>query len=370
MDRPERNRLDEAQFIRHRLYGGSGSPLRRYAELVLARPGFWSLVRYELLTTFLGPIPGALGMALRGALWRSLFPVIGRKVVFGCRVTIRHPERIRLGDGVILDDDALIDGRGAGDEGVVLGDRVIVNRGAAIQAKVGGITLGADTSVGAGCRIISQGPIRIAENVSLAGGSMVAGGRYVVERTGATESEKERFTGGEIRIGRNVRVGMNAMIQDGVTVGEGAIVAPASVVVSDVPPQTVVSGFPARPWRERKSDHEEPAPAGAAHAAPASPPPGAAAAPAGAAVAAIAGQVRGYLEEVRFADFDDGSLSEVDSLFDHDILDSLSLVAMVAWLEKTFDVAIGDEDLVPENLDSVQRIAAFVAARRGANGSS
>lgn len=374
MDRPERNRLDEAQFIRHRLYGGRVSPLRRYADLVLARPGFWSLLRYELLTTLLGPIPGALGMALRGVLWRSLFPVIGGKVVFGCRVTIRHPERIRLGDGVILDDDALIDGRGAGDEGVVLADRVIVNRGASIQAKVGGISLGADTSVGAGCRIISQGPIRIAENVSLAGGSMVAGGRYVVERTGATASEKERFTGGEIRIGRNVRVGMNAMIQDGVTVGEGAIIAPASVVVSDVPAQTVVSGFPARPWRERKEEPAEavvPAPAPADRVGVAPPAMPAASSPGnGDAVAAIAAQVRGYLEEVRFADFDDGELSETDSLFDHDILDSLSLVAMVAWLEKTFAVDIGDEDLVPENLDSVRRIAGFVAARRGANGAS
>lgn len=360
MDRPERNRLDESQFIRHRIYGGKGSPLRRYAELVLARPAFWSLLRYELLTTLLGPVPGALGMALRGALWRSLFPVIGRKVVFGCRVTLRHPERIRLGDGVILDDDTLIDGRGAGDEGVVLGDRVIVNRGAAIQAKVGGISIGADSSVGAGCKVISQGPIRIAENVSLAGGSMVAGGRYVVERTGATETEKERFTGGEIRIGRNVRVGMNAMIQDGVTVGEGAIIAPASVVLSDVPAQTVVSGFPARPWRERKAGGE-PAPASPAPASAGGTVPGPAA-------AGIAAQVRTYLEEVRFADFAEGELSEADSLFDHDILDSLSLVALVAWLEKTFDVDIGDEDLVPENLDSVERIARFVAARRGTNG--
>ena len=363
MDRPERERLDEEQFIRHRLYGGKVSPLRRYGELVLARPTLWNLLRYEVLTTLLGPIPGALGLALRGVLWRSLFPVIGRKVVFGCRVTIRHPERIRLGDGVILDDDCLIDGRGAGDEGVVLAERVIVNRGAALQAKVGGISIGAGSSVGADCKVISQGPIRIAENVSLAGGSIVAGGRYVVERTGATESEKERFTGGEIRIGKNVRIGMNAMIQDGVTIGEGAIVAPASIVMSDVEADSVVSGFPARPWRERKARDAEGTTAPVAAPAPApTTTPGAP----DTAADGIAAQVRAYLEEVRFADFDDGELSETDSLFDRDVLDSLSLVAMVAWLERTFDIPIGDEDLVPENLDSVRRIARFVAARRGA----
>jgi acetyltransferase-like isoleucine patch superfamily enzyme/acyl carrier protein len=361
--RPARERLDEGQFIRGRLYGGEGPAWKRYAELVLARPGLLPLLRYEALG-WLGPIPGALGLALRGLLWPALFPTIGRKVVFGCRVTIRHPERIRLGDGVVIDDDALIDGRGAGDEGVVLADRVIVNKGAQIQAKVGGISLGAGTSVGAGCKVISQGPIRIAENVSLAGGSVVAGGRYVVERTGDPADDKQRFSGGEIRIERNVRIGMNAIVQDGVKIGEAAIVAPGSVVVSDVEAGTVVSGFPARAWRERKvHDAEAPGePLAASRPAPAAPP------AADGAVLAIAAKVRAYLEEVRFADFDDGSLSEADSLFDHDILDSLSLVALVAWIETTFGVGISDQDLVPENLDSVERIARFIARRAVSSG--
>jgi acetyltransferase-like isoleucine patch superfamily enzyme/acyl carrier protein len=361
LERPERERLDEQQFIRHRLYGGSASPLRRYAELVLARPTFWRLLRYELLTTLLGPIPGALGLLLRGLFWRSLFPRIGKGVSFGCRVTIRHPERITLSDGVVLDDDVLLDGRGAGDDGIVLGERVIVNRGASIQAKVGGVSIGAASNIGAAVKVISQGPIRIAENVSLAGGSMVAGGRYVVERTGDPADDKRRFTGGEIRIARNVRLGMGAMVQDGVTIGEGAIVAPASVVVSDVPAHTVVSGFPARPWRDRKTESDL-----AAATPGAAPPAGAAGGPADAAAADAAARIRAYLEEVRFAEFGSGGLAETDSLFDHDILDSLSLVALVAWLEKTFSVAVTDEDLVPENLDSVERIARFVAARRGA----
>lgn len=361
MERPERERLADEQFIRHRLYGGDTSAARRYAALVLARPSFLALLRYELLTTFLGPIPGVLGIALRGLLWRSLFPTIGRGVVFGCRVTIRHPERIRLGRGVVIDDDALIDGRGAGDDGIVLADRVIVNKGAAIQAKVGGISIGEGSNVGNGVKIIAQGPIRIAENVSLAGGCVVAGGRYVVERTGDPRGDKERFTGGEIVIERNVRIGMNAIVQDGVTIGEAAIVAPGSVVVANVDAHTVVSGFPARPWRERKvADSGNP---GAASA----PVTGTAATAArSAAESDVAARVRKYLEEVRFADFEDGSLGETDSLFDHDILDSLSLVGLVAWLEKTFALQISDEDLVPENLETVQRIASFVAARAGA----
>lgn len=364
MSEPQRDRLNDEEFIRHRLYGGEGGAMKRYAALVLAKPSLPRLLRYELLTTLLGPIPGAVGIALRKTFWPFLFPAIGRGVIFGAGVVIRHPERIRIGDGVMIDDGAVIDGRGAGDDGVVLGDRVIVNRGAQIQAKVGGISIGAETNVGSGVRIISQGPIRIAEQVSIAGGCCIAGGRYVVERTGDEADDKRRFTGGTISIGKKARLGMNALVQDGVTIGEGAIVAPASVVMTDVAAQTVVSGFPARPWRERKVRGEDAGgdaaggdaagTAAATHAGP------------DAIDEEIAARIRAWLTETKFAEFGEGELSDADSLFDHDILDSLGLVGLVAWLEATFDVQVSDEDLVPENMESVARIARYVRGRTSA----
>ncbi len=353
-----RDDLQDQEFIRHRLYGGSGSAWQRYAALVLARPTIWALLRYEVLTTLFGPVPGALGMALRKVFYPALFPRIGRGVVFGARVTLRHPERIHLGDGVVIDDDALVDGRGAGEEGIRIGDKVIVNRGATIQAKVGAIEIGRETNVGAGVRIISQGPIRIAENVSIAGGCTIAGGRYEVERSREPGGSKKRFTGGEIRIGKNARLGMNALIQDGVSIGEAAIVAPASIVMTDVAANTVVSGFPARVWRERKvKGAQTDGPNNSGEATSEAP-----------ADDDIAKRIRAWLEETRFAEFggNDG-LSDADSLFDNDILDSLSLVSMVAWLEETFDVRVADEDLVPENLDTVARIAGFVRGRASAS---
>jgi acetyltransferase-like isoleucine patch superfamily enzyme len=49
-----------------------------------------------------------------------------------------------------------------------------------------------------------------------------------------------------VRIGDNVWVGRNAIIHPGVTIGDGSIVSAGSVVVSDVPPLSVVAGNPAR----------------------------------------------------------------------------------------------------------------------------
>ncbi|MEL6961723.1 MAG: DapH/DapD/GlmU-related protein [Pseudomonadota bacterium] len=353
-----RGRLRDDAFIRHRLHSGSGSSWQRYASLVLAHPTLFGMIRYELLTTLFGSLPGALGIVLRKVLYPYLFPKIGRGVVFGARVTIRHPERIVLGDGVVVDDDAFLDGRGAGDEGLVIGDRAIVNRSAYVQAKVGMISIGADTNIGAGVRIISQGPIRIGDDVSIAGGCVVAGGRYVVERDGE-DDRKERFTGGEIHIGKGVRLAMNVIIQDGVTVGEGAIVAPGSVVVSDVEAHVVVSGFPARPWRERKV-RAEPSPE--ALTLPTSDSTGDEG-----TNSAIIEKIKQWLEEHRFAEFTGpDALSHDESLFDADILDSLSVVSMVTWLEQTFDISIADDDLIPENLETVTNIERFVLLRQGA----
>jgi virginiamycin A acetyltransferase len=61
---------------------------------------------------------------------------------------------------------------------------------------------------------------------------------------------------GDTVIGNDVWIGRDAMIMPGVHIGDGAIVASGSVVVSDVPPYTVVGGNPARPLKQRFSDEE------------------------------------------------------------------------------------------------------------------
>lgn len=56
---------------------------------------------------------------------------------------------------------------------------------------------------------------------------------------------------GDTVIGHDVWIGYDALIMPGVQIGNGAIVSARSVVVSDVPPYTIVGGNPARPIRQR-----------------------------------------------------------------------------------------------------------------------
>ncbi|AMV31482.1 Streptogramin A acetyltransferase [Pirellula sp. SH-Sr6A] len=56
---------------------------------------------------------------------------------------------------------------------------------------------------------------------------------------------------GDTVVGNDVWLGYDALIMPGVKIGDGSIVASRSVVVSDVPPYSIVGGNPARVIRPR-----------------------------------------------------------------------------------------------------------------------
>lgn len=54
------------------------------------------------------------------------------------------------------------------------------------------------------------------------------------------------------------------------------------------------------------------------------------------------------------------SVGETESLLDAGLIDSTGVLELVTFLESQFSLTMADEDIVPENLDSVQQIAAYV----------
>jgi acyl carrier protein len=52
------------------------------------------------------------------------------------------------------------------------------------------------------------------------------------------------------------------------------------------------------------------------------------------------------------------------SLLDQGIMDSTGVLELVAFLEQQFGIKVADEELVPENLDSVVRIVDFVGRKQ------
>jgi acyl carrier protein len=61
---------------------------------------------------------------------------------------------------------------------------------------------------------------------------------------------------------------------------------------------------------------------------------------------------------------DPANFADEASLLDSGLVDSTGVLEIISFLERTFDTAISDEELVPENLDSIARITAFVERKR------
>jgi acyl carrier protein len=62
---------------------------------------------------------------------------------------------------------------------------------------------------------------------------------------------------------------------------------------------------------------------------------------------------------------DPAALRDDTSFLERGIIDSTGVLEVVSFLEAEFGITIADEELVPENLDSLGAIAAFVGRKRG-----
>lgn len=53
------------------------------------------------------------------------------------------------------------------------------------------------------------------------------------------------------------------------------------------------------------------------------------------------------------------------SFMETGLVDSTGILELVAHLESKYGISVADDELVPENLDSVRNIAAFVVRKKG-----
>ena len=77
--------------------------------------------------------------------------------------------------------------------------------------------------------------------------------------------------------------------------------------------------------------------------------------------------IRNFIDE-NFLFGDDDSYSETDSLIEQGIVDSTGILELVNFIGNTFDIMVKDEEVVPENFDSLYNILNYIKRKR--NGSS
>lgn len=72
--------------------------------------------------------------------------------------------------------------------------------------------------------------------------------------------------------------------------------------------------------------------------------------------------IRNYVIEEFLPGTDPQEIPADMDLLNSGIIDSLGLLKMIAWIETTFEVSVGDEDLDPENFRSLESMHRFIGA--------
>lgn len=241
----DHEQLDERNFIHEILDDEERSTHAKYRRLVVGEQSLGAWLRYELTTSLLGWIPGPAGLWLRKTFYPGLLRRCGKNVIFGRNVTLRCAHNVDLGDGVFIDDNVYLDGRGAGAELVKIGCNAIIGRNALLHAKLGPIHIGSHASIGANSMIVSQGGVFLGSWVSLAGGAKVSGGLFEMKPPGdCSRPPFVRYTKGPIRIGECSMIGSGATVLDGVSIGKRCVVGPNSLVAMDIPDDATTSVRP------------------------------------------------------------------------------------------------------------------------------
>ena len=71
-------------------------------------------------------------------------------------------------------------------------------------------------------------------------------------------------------------------------------------------------------------------------------------------------EIRGFIVDNFLFGEDRDTLTENQSLVEAGLIDSLGIAELVAFVETQFGIEPTDDELVPENFDSIALIAAFV----------
>jgi acyl carrier protein len=75
------------------------------------------------------------------------------------------------------------------------------------------------------------------------------------------------------------------------------------------------------------------------------------------------GKIRAFIFDNFLFDAQEDALQNDTSFLEEGIIDSTGVLELVDWLEEEFEIAVDDEELIPENLDSVNLLAAYISRK-------
>lgn len=241
--------MNEQIHIQRELGGEGKSKLTLYGELVVGSTKVSRIVLYELIQLFAAYVPGALGIVLRGKLYPLLLKSCGKGVTFGRAVVLRHPHKISIGDGTVIDDNCLLDAKGKDNTGIQIGSGVFLGRNSILSCKNGDLILGNQVNIGFNSEVFSGSRVELGEGVLVAAYVYVVGGGHKFGDAENSILEQEHTSEG-ISIGPGSWLGAGAKIMDGVTIGTKCVIGAGAVVTKSLDDGVIAAGIPAKVLRK------------------------------------------------------------------------------------------------------------------------
>lgn len=156
---------------------------------------------------------------------RTCVRALARRCGHGLRIALgvglRHPETFEIGDGVMIGEQAIIQGRFDGH--CVIGDKAWIGAQAFLDAR--DLELGANVGWGPGAKALGSAHTGVPLDLPIIATDLLIA---------------------PTRVEDDADIGVNAVLLPGVRIGQGAIVGAGAVVTKDVPAMSKVAGCPAQ----------------------------------------------------------------------------------------------------------------------------
>lgn len=223
------------------------SAFRKYRDLFYGDRSLRFVLWAELVFFMFSGTPGATGLFLRRLFYPGLFRACEKKTVFGQFITFRHPHKISLGSGVILDDNCMLDAKGESNNGIVLEDGVFIGRNSIVYCKNGNIHLKRGVNISSNCTLFSSNSLTMDEDTLVGAYSyLLSGGEYETNSSTRFVDQSGAKSAGPLVIGPNTWIGSNVTILDGASIGEHCVIGAGAVVTKPIPANSLAVGVPAR----------------------------------------------------------------------------------------------------------------------------
>ena len=74
-------------------------------------------------------------------------------------------------------------------------------------------------------------------------------------------------------------------------------------------------------------------------------------------------KLRGFIRDNFLVFSDVKDLGDADSFIDNGVIDSTGVLELLEFIEESFTIKVNDEEIIPDNLDSIDSLTSFIEGK-------